>query len=434
MKPSSSFQVIVISIAIIFLVAGVVTFALFGGAFGNSGQGPVVIWGTLDAQTMQSVVNSLKVSDNSFNNVTYVQKEPALYENGIINAIAAGTPPDIFLLPQANIAQFADKIQPISYNSVSQTTFTNSFVDEGQLFLTPSGALALPFTIDPLVMYWNRDIFASAGVSLPPALWKDLINNAPHLTQLDASKNITRSAVALGLWSNVTNAKAIFSTLVMQAGDPIVIEKNGIPISVFGTNPNNSTGVPAESALRFYTDFANPSKSVYSWSRALPSAKDAFAAGNTAVYFGFASEFGALQARNPNLHFGVAVMPQAQGATTDITYGSITGLAIPRGAKNPSGALAMAQKLTAAPAITFVAKSFNEPPVRRDLIQNVPSDAVQQTFMKSALISRAWFDPNPPATDAAFQTMVESVVSGAVATSDATSAGAQAFARLLPRQ
>ena len=434
MKPSSSFQIIVISVAVIFLVAGVVAFALFGGAFGSSSQGSVVVWGTFDSQTMQGVISTLRTSDNSFNNVTYVQKDPATYENDIVNAIAAGTPPDLFLLPQADIAQFTDKIQPISYNSVSQASFTNSFIDEGQLFLTPSGVLALPFTIDPLVMYWNRDIFASAGISLPPASWGDLINDAPNLSQIDAGGTIKRSAVALGLWSNVTNAKAIFSTLVMQAGDPIIVETNGVWSSVFGTNPKNSTEVPAESALRFYTDFANPSKTVYSWSRALPLAQDAFAAGNTALYFGYASEYSVLQARNPNLHFGVAIVPQAQGSNTSITYGNITGLAIPRGAKNTGGALSIAQKLTAASAITLVAKALGEPPVRRDLIQSVPSDAVQDTFMQSALISRAWFDPNPPATDAIFQTMVESVVSGAAATTDATSAAAQAFSRLLPQQ
>jgi len=435
MKPSNTFQILIIGVAVFLLIIGIVVFALFGGKFGGGSQGPVVIWGTSDSQTMNNVINTLRITDKSFDSVTYVQKDVALYENGIVNAIAAGSPPDLLLLPQADIAQFSDKLQIIPYSSVSQSAYTNAFVDEAQLFLTPVGEYALPLMIDPLVMYWNRDLFATAGIASPPALWSDLINNAPKLTTSDAAGNIKRSAAALGLWNNVTNAKAIFSTLVMQAGDRIVAqnEATGKEISVFGSRPQGAVETPAESALRFYTDFANPSKSVYSWNRAQPDAQDAFAAGNSALYFGYASEAGELQARNPNLHFGVALMPQAQGGSTNITYGNMTGLAIPRGAKNATGALAIAQKFTASAGADLIAQNFHLPPVARALIQNVPDDATQQIFMKSALIARAWYDPNPPATNSIFQAMVESVVSGAVAPADAVMTGTQAFTRLLPQ-
>ncbi len=432
MKSTSTFQIIALSVAVFFLIIGIVVFALRGGSFSGTSQGPVVIWGTLDQQTMQGVINTLKATDNSFNNVTYTEKDPALYENSIVNAIAAGNPPDLFLLPQSDIAQFSDKVQTIPYSAVSQSTFISSFVDEGQLFLTQGGAYALPLTIDPLVMYWNRDLLASGGIALPPALWSDLTNDAPKLTQVDAAGNIKTSAAPLGLWTNITNAKAVLSTLFMQAGDQIIsTDQNGTPAAVFGTRPQQASETPAESALRFYTDFANPSKSVYSWNRAMPLSQDAFAAGKLALYFGYASEYNAIEARNPNLHFDVALMPQAQGGSST-TFGTMVGLAMPRGAKNPTGALAIAEKLTAAAAAGTVAQAFNLPPVRRDLIQNAPGNAVQQTFMKSALIARAWYDPNPPATDSIFQTMVESVVSGAATPADAVQAAAQAFVRLVP--
>ena len=44
------------------------------------------------------------------------------------------------------------------------------------------------------------------------------------------------------------------------------------------------------SVLTYYTDFANPLKSVYSWNRSFSSSRDAFLAQNLAVYFGPGSE------------------------------------------------------------------------------------------------------------------------------------------------
>ncbi len=201
--------------------------------------------------------------------------------------MASGAAPDLFLVTQEQLGQFSDKVVTIPYGTVSQSQFVSSFIDEGQLFLTPQGSLALPFTIDPLVMYWNRDIFAGAGVASAPAYWNDFLTLAPKMYSANSSQNITRSAVALGAWSNVAHAKEILSTLFMQAGEAITGRNTqGALIPLFGQTPTNMTGNPAESALRFYTEFGNPSKTTYSWNRSLPQSDEAFTVGKLGVYFG----------------------------------------------------------------------------------------------------------------------------------------------------
>src|SRR3989344_769858 len=343
----SFFQLIVTIVFASFIVVGVGVFALFGGLGGSGSVGAVTIWGTLPQEPMQRLIEDLRQKDDSFQDVRYEQRSEEAYQSELINAIASGAGPDLFFVSQEDIQSFADKVLVIPYASVSQATILNSFVEEGGLLLTAEGAFGLPFLIDPLVMYWNRDLFSSAGVAQPPAYWGDFLTLAPKVTSLDSASNVKRSAVSLGTWSNIKNAKAILATLFMQAGDPIVGRTaEGELVAHLGTNPSGATENPAASALRFYTEFANPRKTAYSWNRSLPEAQDAFVAGNAAVYFGFASELGTIAGRNPNLRFGVAPMPQIEGRNVRITYGSLTALSIPRGAKNPQGAIVIAQKLT----------------------------------------------------------------------------------------
>jgi ABC-type glycerol-3-phosphate transport system substrate-binding protein len=430
----STFQITVLGIFASLILIGIGVFAAFGGVLGGHGVGPVTMWGTIDGQTMQGIVDALHTEDKSFESVTYVQKDAATYNADLVNAMANGSGPDLFLLAGEDIYSFSDKVLTIPYSILPQGSYLASFVDEGQLFLNGQGELALPFTIDPMIMYWNRDLFASAGIATPPLYWNDFLGLAPKITSIDARSNVKKSAVALGEWRNIPNAKEMLSTLFMQAGDNIVgTNSAGNTAIIFGNTPENATTNPAESALRFYTEFANPTKTSYSWNRALPKANDMFAAGDLGVYFGYASEYSGFAERNPNLRFSVAVMPQIEGNATRIAFGKITGLAIARTAKNVQGALAIAQKLSGKNAVGLVSGALSLPPVRRDVSVDTSASASAGVFVASSLIARGWLDPSPADTDDIFQNMIESVVSGKSAPATAVAEGSEAMHELLPR-
>jgi multiple sugar transport system substrate-binding protein len=431
MKSMSTFQIIVTAIFVALIIVGVGVFALFGGAFGNSSIGAVTIWGTADGQAMDNILQTLRSQDKSFQDVNYVQMDQATYQSGLINAIAAGRGPDLFMMSNEQVGAFADKIATIPYSAVSQSAYINSYVSAANVFLNSAGAWALPFTIDPLVMYYNRDLLSSAGVGQVPQYWNDILAVAPKITSLDSSQNVQRSAVALGTWSNVQDAKAILSALFMQAGDPIIgRDGQGYLTSVFGQTPANSAENPAQSALQFYTEFANPSKTSYSWNRSLPNSAQAFVAGDLAIYFGFAGEMSAIAQQNPNLHFGVAVLPQLQGSSVHLTYGLLTGLAIPHNAANAKGALVIAQKLTNQAAIQAVVAATGLPAVRTDVGVDTSANAAAQVFSQSALIARGWFDPDAAATDGIFKAMIESVTTGKSDPAQAVSDASQSFTAL----
>lgn len=428
----SPFQLIVTGLFAAFIVVGVAIFALFGGAFGGVGPGAVVVWGTVDEDTMQYLLDSLRSVDGSLSDTSYVKKDAATYRSDLINAMAAGTGPDVFIVSQEDLGALQDKIALIPYSAVSQQIYQSSYVNEGQLFLTTQGSLALPFIIDPLVMYWNKDMLASAGIASAPQYWSDVITQTPSLTKLDGSSNIKQSAVAMGAWSNINNAKAVLSALFMQAGDYITTRANDRLVSTIGSTPTGAQEAPGESALRFYTEFSDPGKTTYSWNRSLKSAADAFTGGQLGMYFGFASEYPALLARNPNLNIGVALLPQLKGSSLQVTYGTMLGLAVSRSARNVQGGMIVAQKLTSPTASGILTSQTGLPPVRRDVQANTSASAAAAVFVQSSLISRGWTDPDPSATDAIFKTMIDSTVSGQNNPSQAVAEAAQAFGQLLP--
>lgn len=428
MKDTSIFQIVILTLCAVFMLAGIGVFAHYSNGGAAKSVGTVVIWGTMSSDAMNAVLNDLRTQNkDAYPQVTYVQKDADTYEQNIVDAIASGHSPDLALVSQEDLLPLSGKLQLIPYGSISKSTFESTFVDEGQLFESQSGVYAVPFLVDPLVLYWNRDIFAAAGIAQPPAHWSDVLNDAPQITTTDRSVNVTRSTIAMGSWQNVHDAKAVLSSLVMQAGDPIVTQGAQGPQPVFGRAPANAAENPAESAVRFYTDFANPSKTTYSWNRSLPDSQNAFLAGMLGMYLGFASEDRDLTNRNPNLRFAMALLPQATGTNTSVTYGRLWGFAVPRGSANPNGALAVAEAFAGSDADAAAASQTGTAPALRSLAVPVADDAVATVLNQSALIARGWLDPAPAQTDAIFSTMVSSIASGANTPADAVSAAAQSF-------
>lgn len=407
---ASNFQLIVLAIFVSLIIVGVGTFAIFTTG-GGGGAGQVEIWGTVNKDIIDQWFTILREGGGDvLDDTTYTQLSPATFEQEVTNAMAAGRGPDLVLVTDSSLLFFGDKIQTIPYGAYSQGSFQSAFVDESLLFLDSTGIRALPILIDPLVMYWNRSLLSSAGIANPPQYWNDLLAMAPKLTSVDASQNLRKSAIAMGTWRNISNAKPLLATLMLQAGEPIVSRDE------FGQWRSNlggegGTESAAASALRFYTEFANPGKTTYSWNNSLQNSTNTFLAGDLALYAGFASEYTLLRERNPNLRFDASVMPQLRSGPA-ATFGRITGAAVSRGSNNPQGALAVAQYISSQPAISALVSISSLPPVRRDVSLDTSASATAQVFAQSALIARGWLDPNQAGTDIVFKDMIESVLSG----------------------
>jgi ABC-type glycerol-3-phosphate transport system substrate-binding protein len=235
----------------------------------------------------------------------------------------------------------------------------------------------------------------------------------PTLNKKDTSGKILKSAAALGQFSNVVNAKNILSALFMQTGNPIISEKNGSFYSALSDTSQSSLG-NVNSALLFYTSFADPAKDTYSWNKSFANSKDFFSSNNLAFYFGYASELKSLINKNPNLDFAVAPLPQIKNANFKLTSAQVTGIAVSAFSKNLTTAVTAASLMTQGDFAAKFSSTLLIPPARRTLLSVRQTDAFFPTFYSSALYAKGWLDPSSKDSDNIFRTMVENVLSGSM--------------------
>lgn len=432
----SLFQMILLAFFGLLGVGGALYFAL-GASFGSSATqvGPVLIWGPLESAPFNAVIQRLAEDDDRLQQVAYERHDPDTFYADLAEAIASGRGPDLIVLSQEYLVANAGKTIPISYEYLPERTFEESFISEGRLFLVDAGVLGVPIAVDPLVTYYNRDLLASSGFAQPPRYWDELFGMAEKITRRDEARNITKSTIAFGEYENVTHAKNVLATLILQAGGRITAQDTqGRLVPALISRVQENVQQPAESALRFYTEFANPTKSVYTWNRSLPDARFAFAAGDTALYIGYASELPLIRAQNPNLNFSVAMLPQIRDIDRRLTFGQLYAFAVPNGSQNPAGARTVAFVLASGENSALLAEARGTPSPHLEALASQSStqlSVADAVFLDSALIADGWLDPDPRATDQIFRAMIEDVTSGALRLGDAISDADKALLELV---
>lgn len=423
----SKFQIIVLTAFIICIIAGVVAFASFKGNNSSTELPAITVWGTFPSSLFEQYVSKINLNRAQVLKITYSQISETSFDRTFIEALARGQGPDAILIPQDLLHKHEDKVVPIPYTVLSQRDFQNTFIKQAELYLTTNGSLALPFIVDPLVMYWNRDTFTNAGVALPPIYWDEFTGLNTKMTQKDVNSNVRKSAIAMGEFNNISHAREILGTLFLQSGNPVTYRDSSNNLtSALGNRAyvGLTTSIPA---LDFFTQFSNPSSPNYSWNRSLPNSKSSFLSGNLATYFGFASEIKDLRDKNPNIDFDAAPLPQARSGKIRATYGAMYGFSIVRSTANANSAFGVLTQLVSPAALTELVTLSYLPPVRRDMLSQGSKDTYLAIFYDSALISKGWLDTNKAQSDAIFKKITESVSSGKKTTSDALQNGSDEF-------
>jgi len=412
----SNFQIILLVLFGVFIVVAVAAFSLYRGSSATDVK--IVVWGDISSFDFEHLLSIPVFSQDQTVSVAYVEKSSNTIESEFTEALAQGIGPDLIILTQDKFLKEKPKLVPIPYESISERDFKNTFIEEGELFLGEDGIYALPLSIDPLVLYYNRDLLSNAGQARPIMYWDEIYAAALNLSKKDAAGNLVSSVLALGEARNIPHAKDILSLLLLQAGTPIT-EFSGSTLRSQLINNFNLPISPSQAAFDFYTQFSNQTKAFYSWNRSLIDAQTHFTSGDSAYYLGFASELKALRNKNPTLNFSVSLVPQSRVSGKIITFGSLRGVAISRGSRNTASALTVATKLVSKEVALFLSQELLLPPARRDLLSQKPTDTAMSVFYNAALQSRGWLDPDTLATNIIFREAIESITSGRARTVEA---------------
>jgi len=438
MKNINVFQVVILVICGFAAVIAMLMFSLFR-ANSDEIKSPIVMWGTVSEESYKKVAQEL-LTENDINlqYLKYVEKSESLFDDELLEALASGNGPDVILLPYDRLYQHKNKLLQISYESYGARLFQDSFVQGGDVFRDEEYIYALPLSVDPLVLYWNRTLFNNASIAAPPRLWQKIIDDlAVNLTEKDDAATVFKSAIALGVFQNITHAQEIIQTLIMQAGNPIVILEERTNSQVVGLAPRavlnerfNYTVAPAESALRFYTGFADPTKSTYSWNTSLPNDREMFARGDLAMYIGRASEVDAIRKINPNLNFDVTTVPQRETGDR-IVFGDFTGVAVLRNSPYIQDAFSTMVTMADAPFAKKWSDITGSTPVRLDILAEPADNSFDTVAQSSALWARAYLEPDAQKTESIYRAMIEGVVSGRFGVNDSINTANELLQELL---
>ncbi|PJE64510.1 MAG: hypothetical protein COU90_01560 [Candidatus Ryanbacteria bacterium CG10_big_fil_rev_8_21_14_0_10_43_42] len=412
------------TIAIIFVVV-LILLGIIPGIRNTNRKTFLTIWGIHPYSVMKDSIDLFEREYSSIK-ISYVEKSSDTFENDLINALAIDTGPDMWLIPDTMLHRMRDKITPVPSVYMTQREFEETNIEAaGDIFFQNGLILGIPLAIDPLVLFWNKDLFAGEALSLPPTTWDEFLIQSIRLTKKNGGDNITRAGSAMGLARNIPHAKDIMSLLILQGGTAIV-DPATKDVTLGESRIINSINVsPTESALRFYTDFGKREKTSYSWNSTFSNPVSAFAREDLAMFVGRASDLTDIMKANVHVNIGVALVPQYTDAPLRMGYGRTEGFVVSRTSTNQEEAWQVAKFFASEDIAPFIAANFGMAPVRRSVLARGHENSIFSIMYEEARRARTWYDPHEKETDTIFTNMIQAVLAGREPHTAATEAHAR---------
>ena len=306
-------KILIISLfGIILLVGVILVFSVLNKPTPKPATVQITIWGVWDESS------DLQFMIRSFNNlhpyikIAYSKIRYEEYEKRLLEGWAIGNGPDIYAIPNSWVTQYSQnfifpmpaktrvtyyttkkvlfktetEIEPRTETSLTPANIKRDYITVVYDDIVRNGKIyGLPFGMSTLSMYFNRDLLSQANIVQPPQTWNEFTNIVKKSAIIDENDETIRAAAALGTYDNIPNASDIVTLLMMQNGTNMTSNKGVIQFNQ--ASPTDPTYIPAEQALRFYTDFANSGKSVYTWDEDMPDALNKFASGELTFLFAY---------------------------------------------------------------------------------------------------------------------------------------------------
>lgn len=401
---------------------------------------PIVLnyWRVFDGKDDFAEIIAKYNQQHPYITINYKKLRYDEYEEALLNAFAEDRGPDIFSIHNTWVRKYESKIEPLPDQTtmvfpITQGTIKKEVVPEKRVIksltlrdlkqgfadvvysdvVLKDKIYALPLSLDNLVMYYNQDLFDQAGITEVPKYWnRDFQQTVKKLTKQDLKGNILQSGVSLGGGKNIERYSDILAVLMMQNGASMMSDSGQV---LFQTIPSQFTSQnynPGLMALRFYTDFANPIKEVYSWNNELENSVDMFVSGKSAIMFGYAYHLPTIRSRAPKLNFLIEPLPQIEGATVPINMANYWVEAVSKKSLYKNEAWNFIQFMTNAENVTTYLKKTKKPTALRSLINSQMDDPDISVFAGQVLTSKSWYrGKNPVLAENFLAEMIQAVLS-----------------------
>ncbi len=175
----SKFQFILLVVFGAFILVAVMLFSFSKGSRNSSYT--VSIWGDISSSDFNDLIYLAGLNTNKDININYTEIPEGTIDAELTEALAEGRAPDVVLMPIEDLWKNRSKLTLIPFETINEEDYKNTFIEAGELFLSPVGIYALPITVDPMVLYWNRDHLTKASFSKPPQYWDEIYKYAEAL-------------------------------------------------------------------------------------------------------------------------------------------------------------------------------------------------------------------------------------------------------------
>lgn len=299
---------------------------------GNKDAQKIIYWGLWEPEgVMEEVIEKFE-SQNPGVTVEYSQQRFNTYESRIYTRLQEGTTssqptPDVFRIHNTWLPKFMKYLSPLPSSIMSAQEYKEKFyptaVDD---FTGKDGKIyAIPWEIDGLAVFYNKDMFAQANISEVPEDWDTFFEVAQKLTKRDSSGNITQSGVAFGTSRNIQHSAEIISFLLLQ---------NNISI-IDGTKTKVTLNTTrAQDVIRTYTNFASGQNST--WSSKSDNDLQLFQQGKLAMMIAPSWRVFDVINMNSKINFDTAPLPQLKANNQEIYFATYWGDTVSNEAANPT--------------------------------------------------------------------------------------------------
>lgn len=286
------------------------------------------------------------------------------YRTRIAAAIPAGEGPDVTQLFYGWLGDYIDAklLQPLPAGSFDTATIDREFFPFVQGMKVKGQYYALPTAVRSLALFWNRKVFADAGLdpAKPPATLAELIEVARKTTKRDAAGNLLTAGIALDTAGQ--DVQWIRQVLVNEFG--------GTPYSADGKKVTYNT--PAGiGAVQWYVDLITKEK--VSELGFLTDGVTAFRSGRAAMTIDGSFRLGAFDGQR-GLDYGVTELPGRDGVRSNFASYWVNGITAKAKGEKLAAAAKFLAFVTTPAAMQLWMETVGELPARVALAQ---TDAVK---------------------------------------------------------
>ncbi len=327
-------------VVVILLIATTILFLLRGDT-GDPSQNPeeqasvtLTYWGLWEPPSvMQPVIDEFEAANPNIK-IAYSQQTFSNYESRLFTRLQQATgneepAPDIFRIHNTWTPKYYSYLAPMPAEIMSVEEYQQKFYPTAlNDFTAKNGNIyAIPWEIDGLMVFYNKQLLAEEGVTEPPGDWDSFFELASDLTKRDASGRIIQSGLAIGTSRNIMHSAEILAYM-LALEDIQVMDQTRTQISL------NTPRV--QRVFETYTNFAKGDNAL--WSPNLRSDLEMFFTGDLAMMIAPSwRAFDIIQAA-PSIEFDTAPLPQLLANEEDIYYATYWGDAVNRTSASPLAA------------------------------------------------------------------------------------------------